>query len=187
MKSSAQYLVKHANLEAVRLAFGSAEPVPSSGWLRCDLRLGASPPNDDVLWGKASLTVPRSQEFGEVVYLFGDSSTDSFVYEHARDGQMLRKPVWFPMLDDDWTAGWLCAQGEPEPWEAALFASDGLERFLEREQQRHDDEGRSDAFEAHSAQVRAVWAAGRIEAGRTYPECDASVVALVERYYGAQR
>jgi len=187
MKSYSIYLVKNADLDAISKAFGKAEPVPSSPWVRCGYDRDAEPPDDDVLYGDESLTQARSEELGEVIFVYGDTSIDGFVYEHARDGELLRKLVWFQMLDDAWTAGWTCVEGEPEPWEAALFSAIQLQQFLEHERATHQDEGRAEEFEAYAEQVRAHWESGRIVAGRSYPECDGTVAMLVERHYGVER
>lgn len=187
--SSAQsmYLVKSSDLDAIKREFDDAEPAASSAWVRCGLRTGVGPPNDDVLCGDKSLAASWAEKFDEVIFLYGDTSTDGFVYEHARDGELVRKLVWFPMLDEDWTPGWICVEGEPEPWEADLFGDKKLESFLEFERERYDDEGRAEEFEGYASQVREDWKSGRIKANRTYPACDATVTRLVERYYGTEQ
>ena len=146
MKSYSVYFVHTDDPEALRARLGpvdsrSVEPVAGSAWVPWRYRPGDGPPDDDDLWGRSSLTVALSERLGELVYLFADTSVEGFVYEHSRDGVLLRKLVWFPALDDDWTPGWLCAHGEPEPWEAFLFRPGNLESVLgeERESETRGD------------------------------------------------
>ena len=185
MKSYSAFYVRTENPEKARQRFRSVEPVAGSPWWLCDFRMAAAPPNDDVLWGNAALAVPPSRLAGEVLFLFGDVPTGGFVFEHARDGALLRKLVWYPLLDDDWTPGWLCAQGEPEAWEAALFRDDQLDAVLEAERSRlENDPG---AWAVTERELRRSWEARRIQAGKTYPPADGTVAQLVERSYGIRR
>ncbi len=186
MKSYSAFYVRAENPEKARQRFRSVEPIAGSPWWMCDFRKDASPPVDDVLWGNAALAVQPSQLAGEVLFLFGDVPTGGFVYEHARDGIMLRKLVWYPMLDDDWTPGWLCAQGEPEGWEAALFRDDQLEFVLEAERERLAAAGPG-AFAEAEPEIRRIWGARQILAGKTFPPADGTVAQRVERSYGIQR
>jgi hypothetical protein len=181
------YFVRTENTNRAHSIFGTLEPVEGSAWVMCDHRRGAAPPDDDVLWGRTSLTADRSQQLGEVLYVYGDTSCDGFVYEHARDGVLMRKLVWFPLLDEDWTAGWLCAQGEPEAWEEAFFRAHALEEVIEEERGRFEDEGREEDFPDHEAEIRRAWARKRIVPATTYPRCDATVARLVERVHGIVR
>lgn len=187
MKSYSAYFVRSEAAEAARAVFGSAEAVPGSAWLLCRFDTDAGPPDDAVLEGQESLTETPSQTLGEVLFVYGDTSVDGFVYEHARNGELVRKLVWFPMLDDDWTAGWMCAAGRPEEWEATLFRPDALTSFLDLERQRYSDDGRDDEFPDYEAEIRAAWNTGQIVAGKTYPACDGTVALLVERNFGIVR
>jgi hypothetical protein len=187
MASYSLFLVKNANPQTIQQLLGHAEYIDGSAWVRGNFRKDVSPPDDAVLVGDESLTQTLSETLGEVVFVYGDTSADGFVYEHSREGKIVRKLVWFPMLDEDWTAGWLCAEGEPEPWEATLFRAHQLEQFLANEEFRYEDEGRSDEFEAYAEEVRTDWASGRIKAGQNYPECDGTAALLIERYYGVER
>jgi hypothetical protein len=118
-----------------------------------------------------------------MIFLFADR--DSFVYEHARDGVMLRKLVWFPMLDDDWTPGWLYVQGQPEEWEAAMFFTpQKLARTIADEKDRYSSEGKDDAFPAREAEIRTLWENGAIAAMTAFPYCDGTVAMGVEKHYG---
>ncbi|BAQ66433.1 hypothetical protein [Geminocystis sp. NIES-3709] len=182
MSSYSMFFVKNIDFEVIRRVHQNIEPVKSSSFVRCSYQKDANPPEDDVLIGNISLTQVQSKQLGEVIFIYGDTSIDGFVYEHARDGVLLRKLVWFPMLDDEWTAGWLCAVGEPESWEKVLFSSDRLERYIQNERTRYEDENRIDEFDLYEANIRADWASGRIIAGKTYPECDGTVTALVEQF-----
>ncbi|OLP17395.1 hypothetical protein BST81_16500 [Leptolyngbya sp. 'hensonii'] len=187
MKSYSAYFVRLSSMEEARSRFSTVEPIADSPWLMCDFRKDAPPPDDEVLEGQKNLTQEKSRRLGEILFVYGDTSVDGFVYEHACDGTLLRKLVWFPLLDDDWTAGWLCADGEPEPWETALFREDSLARFLENERQRLEDEGMEDAFPEREAEIREIWSAKQIMAGKTFPSCDGTVALLVEQSYGIQR
>lgn len=186
MKSYSAYFVRAERAGQAQRVFGKVEPMADSPWLLCEYRKDDMPPGDDALEGRTSLTEARSQQLGEILFVYGDTSADWFVYEHARDGVLLRKLVWFSLLDD-WTAGWVCAEGEPEPWEAALFSPDKLAGFIENERQRYDDEGNADDFPEREAEIRKVWEAGQIIAGNTYPACDGTVALLVEQSYGIKR
>jgi hypothetical protein len=168
--------------------FRSVVAVAGSPWLVCDLRKSDGPPSDDVLEGRASLTQEKSQVLGEIIYLHGDSSCDAFVYEHSRDGVALRKLVWFPMLDDDWTAGWICVQGEPEVWEGEMFfRPDRLSQVLDNERMNYEDRGDEDQFPEREAHIRQLWESRAIAAGDTLPECDATGTLAVERHFGIER
>ncbi len=117
----AAFFVRTSDLARASRLLGPAEPVAGSAWAVCGHSRSAGPPADDVLEGRRDLTSLSSAELREVIYLYGDSSAGAFVYEHAVGGTLVRKLVWFPMLDDDWTPGWICVQGQPERWEAALW------------------------------------------------------------------
>jgi hypothetical protein len=169
----------------LRMAFGEVVTPPGSEWLICGFRNGASPPSDDFLWGTKSLIEADSKKYGEMIFLFADTRPDSFVYEHARDGVLLRKLVWFPMLDDNWTPGWLCAQGQPEDWETAiLFTPKVLARTIAEEQERYSAEGKDDEFPAREAEIRDAWERHAIAAGGTIPYCDGTVALAVEKHFG---
>jgi hypothetical protein len=188
VKSYSAYFVKSECLDKAQKLFKPIAPVPGTPWLICDLHADDSPPADDVLWGKKSLLLPRYEQLTEIFFVYGDVSGEgSFVYEHAQKGELVRKLVWFPMLDDNWTAGWLCASGQPEPWEAPLFSARALTIVLEFERSRCDDEGRSAEFRKIESEIRRLWAAKTILAGKTYPSCDGTVAKLVERSYGINR
>lgn len=153
----------------------------------CAFQPGASPPKDEVLIGEKSFTQAISEQLGEVLFIYGDTSVDGFAYEHASDGELLRKLVWFPLLDDEWTAGWVCVQGSPEDWEAALFQEKSLEQYLENERQRLEDLGQEEDITELEVEVRQVWEEKRIPTGKTFPSCDGTVALLVEASYGIKR
>jgi len=175
----------------LRLTFSRADKVPGSEWLACNYRDGASPPADEILSGEASLAGPRSAKFGEVIYIFANMP-DSLVYEHALDGKMLRKLVWFPLLgpdtadvDDDWTPGWLCAEGEPEPWEASIFfRPERLAEAIEWERENYADRGKSDRFSEREAAIRKMWDDRIIAASDILPSCDGTVAFAIEKHFG---
>lgn len=145
------------------------------GWLACGFGDRLMP--DDVYEDgradrSASAAAALSAVHGEAIYLWADSSGDELVYDHAKDGVLLRKLLW---TYDGCESSWECAAGEPEPWEEVLFASRNLEQRLA-----------SVEPEEHEA-VRAVYGARRIEAGARYPSCDASVAEVIERHFGLTR
>ena len=187
MKSYSAFFVRGDDIAGARQVFGRAEPIAGTPWLLCAYQRDDGPPDDDVLLGQASLTQEKSQQLGEVFFVFGDTSINGFAYEHARDGLLLRKLVWFPLLDDDWAEGWLCAEGEPEAWEQRLFNADALARLLEGERQRYEDHGKADQIATRVAEIQEVWEAGRIVAGHTFPECDGTAALLVEHSHGISR
>lgn len=191
MKSYSAYFVRADHADKAQAAFRNVVPIEGSDWLMCGFRKDDSPPDDEVLQGPESLTQGKSQELGEIFFVYGDMSINGFVYEHARDGELLRKLVWFPMLDDDWTEGWLCAEGEPEAWEADLFNPSfnpsKMAEFIKDERQRFEDEGMEDDFPRREAEIREIWESGRIVAGQTFPSCDGTVALLVEQSYGISR
>lgn len=192
MKSYSAYFVRTDDPEALRAKLGrvdsrSVEPVAGSAWVSWSYRPDDGPPRDDYLWGRASITEGRSAKLGEVIYLWADTRAEAFVYEHARDGALLRKLVWFPVVDDDGTPGWLCAQGEPEPWETALFRPESLDGVLAEERDRLDERGQGESFPAREAAVRRIWEERRIEARDTVPRADGTVALLVEAHFGLVR
>jgi len=187
MKSYSAYFVTTGNIDVVKKALGAPVEIPGSPWLLCGYRPDASPPDDDVLLGNASLVQRKSETLGEIIYLFSDRSPASLVYEHAREGKLLRKLVWFPMLDDDWTPGWLCAQGEQESWEDALFRPDALQRAIENERDAYRDRGEASLFPRREAELRAYFEKRVIIAPGTWPECSGDAALLVERHFGLSR
>lgn len=52
------------------------------------------------------------------IFVYGDISKDWFVYEHARDGDLLRKLIWCSLIYDEWNSVWVCVQGESEDLES---------------------------------------------------------------------
>ncbi|GEM_PF-2002530 len=204
MKSYSVYYIKLndvAELERraggerkLKLTFSPIDAVPGSEWLVCSFRDGASPPSDNVLCGETSLAVAESKKFGEVIFIFANMP-DSLVYEHACDGTLLRKLVWFPLLDpsmadvsDDWTPGWLDARGEPEAWEAPIFFKpERLSEVIEGEKMNYADRGIDDRFPEREAQIRKMWEDHVITAMNTLPYCDGTVAFAIEKHFGITR
>ncbi|CAN1213157.1 hypothetical protein TUMEXPCC7403_23330 [Tumidithrix helvetica PCC 7403] len=187
MKSYSTYYVRTGDIENTRRVFSKVEEISGSPWLMCNYCKDDGPPDDEILFGEDSLAEAKSAEVGEVIFLYGDTSIDSFVYERAKNGVLLRKLVWFALLDDDWTSGWVCVEGEPEEWEKTLFREDTRDRFIYNERQRYEDEGNADSFPDYEAEIREAWNAKVIVAGKTYPSCDGTVVLLVEQAYDITR
>jgi hypothetical protein len=159
---------------------------PNSDWAAVRYNPDATPPSDDVLWGRASLTLEKSKDLGEIFFLFSDWRPDSLVYEHAKDGVMLRKLVWFQLFDND-EAGWLCADGSPEPWETGLFLPHKLERTIEDERERYSSNGEDERFPTREAEIRKVWETHEIVPKSRVPSCDGSVALLVEQHFRLNR
>ncbi|NMF60470.1 hypothetical protein [Pseudanabaena yagii] len=188
MKSYSAYFVRSESIENARKIFGKrVEPLPNSPWLLCDYQPDDELPDDEVLFGEESLTEAKSGQLGEIFFVYGDTSVDWFVYEHASDGRLLRKLVWYTLPDDVWNSGWILVAGEPEDWEATLFRSDGLARHLELESQKLKDQGHADKIPAMEAEVRQLWDLKQIIKGKRLPFCDGTVAMLVEESYGINR
>jgi hypothetical protein len=184
MKSYSAYFIRTEDLDVAQTSFSKITPVIDSSWLLCDFCKDDLPPEDEVLWGQESLTETKSPQLREIIFVYGDTSVDGFVYEHRLNGVLVRKLVWFPLLNDAWEAGWLCAEGESEDWEKALFKPESLTQFMEYERQRYIDEGKETDFTARETEIQEVWNAGKIIAGNTFPMCDGTVALLVEQSYG---
>lgn len=94
-----------------------------------------------------------SREVGEVVAFYEvEDGAEYGVYVHWRDGQVARH---LGRTDGEWSH----VVGEPQPWEAGLFAPERLEEVL---QYAEDDGLGPDA-------VRAAFAAGRLAKGAALP------------------
>jgi len=188
MKSYSAYFVRNAAIETAQTIFGKGvEPLPDSPWLLCAFQPDDELPDEEVLFGEESLTKAKSSQLGELFFVYGDTSVDWFVYEHAIDGRLLRKLVWFTLPNDEWNSGWVWVEGEPEDWEVALFHSEELARYLENERQRLRDEGCEDKMAAMEADITQLWDLKQITAGKTLPFCDGTVALLVEKSYGINR
>ncbi|MEI6428268.1 MAG: hypothetical protein WCO45_07750 [Pseudanabaena sp. ELA607] len=187
MKSYSAYFVRDQAMAKAQQIFGQkVKPLPDTSWLLCAFDPDDEVPDEAILLGEESLTEAKSMELGEIFFVYGDTSVDWFVYEHAIDGKLLRKLVWYT-TDDDWNCGWLLAEGEPEAWEAQLFRTDCLTQYLENETQRLKDEGKSEVVASMEAEVRQIWERKQIIAGQSLPLCDGTVAMLVEKNYGINR
>ena len=115
MKSYSAYFVRAAAVEQARAVFGaSVQPLPDSPWLLCAYQPDDELPDEDVLLGETSLTQAKSEALGEVFFVYGDTCVDWFIYEHAQDGELLRKLVWATLPEGDWDdCGWALAEGAP--------------------------------------------------------------------------
>lgn len=184
MKSYSAYFVRREDFDIAKSRFGRVTPVVDSSWLLCDFDRDDCPPEDEVLCGRESITEAKSLGLREIIFVYGDTSVDGFVYEHRLNGVLVRKLVWFPLLNDDWDSGWLCAEGEPEDWEKTLFSSESLERFIGYERERYADEGKATDFPVRETEIREVWNAGKIIAGNPFPMADGTVPLVVEESYG---
>ncbi|BAZ85266.1 hypothetical protein [Dolichospermum compactum] len=135
------------DFDIAQAGFSKIVPIVDSSWLLCDFCKDDYPPEDEVLWGQESITEFKSPELREIIFVYGDTSVDGFVYEHRLNGVLVRKLVWFPLLNDDyWESGWLCVEGESEDWEKALFTSESRERFMGYARERYANEGKETDF-----------------------------------------
>ena len=188
MKSYSAYFIHTEDITVAQAVFSKIVPIADSSWLMCNFTKDDEPPEDEVLLGQASLTEAKSQQLDEIIFIYGDTSIDGFVYEHRLNGMLVRKLVWFPLLDDDdWQCGWLCAEGEPEEWEKIFFSPHNLKQFLEWEKGRYEDEGKEAEFSIRKAEIIEIWKTGKIIPGNTFPLCDGTMAIFVEESYGIKR
>jgi len=188
MKSYSAYFVRNSVIANAQDVFGKkVETIPDSQWLLCAFQPDDELPDEAVLFGEESLTKAKSRQLGEIFFVYGDTSVDWFVYEHARDGQLLRKLVWFTLPDDEWNSGWVWVEGEPEDWETELFRPDSLVRYLENEGQRLRDANQEDEVATMEAETRQLWELQKIIQDKKLPFCDGTVPLLVEKSYGINR
>ena len=116
--------------------------------------------SDDMpLWSEgpdlaqAPELVALSRAVGEVVAFYEIDEGSTFgVYGAWRDGALVRGLVWG---DDEW----MRVQGDPQSWEAGLFAPEALARALE--------DAREDGRE--EAPIEAGFASGRVTSGASQP------------------
>ncbi|MCE1246821.1 MAG: hypothetical protein LWY06_09265 [Firmicutes bacterium] len=186
MKSFSVYYVKTHSIEKVQAYFKPVEAMPDSDWLVCGYKPGAYAPDDSILLGEESLTEEKSKQFGDIIYLYA-SFPDSFVYEHSRDGELLRKLVWYPMLDDEWNPGWLCVRGEREEWEDQFFREANLNLALEHERDKFEELDIMDSFPEREEEIRRLWAEKRIKEQDVIPTGDAGFAFTVEKFFGLKR
>ena len=113
-----------------------------------------------------------SKRFGEAIYLYADSRADELLYDHSREGRLLRKLMW---TSDGSECRWTCAAGEAEPWEAALFEPRQLAAALSLVED-----------EDHAA-VEAAFRDGWILPGARWPQGGAHFAGVIERHFGIVR
>ena len=103
-----------------------------------------------------------SRLVGDVVAFYEvDEGLTTGVYGAWREGELVRALEW---ADDEWCR----VEGEPQPWEAPLFAPERLAHALENAADDGQDE----------AAPRAAFAAGRIERGARWPAPDRMAVHI---------
>jgi hypothetical protein len=87
----------------------------------------------------------EASDYGEAIYLAiydgpAGELCGSFLYEHARDGQIVRALVFAPEYPDE-RLRWRRVEGEPEAWEASFFSvKDHIDHALGRWQNWQDGE-----------------------------------------------
>ncbi|MBO1054547.1 MAG: hypothetical protein HEQ25_21925 [Dolichospermum sp. DET73] len=82
MKSYSAYFIRTEDFALAQTSFSNIAPVVDSSWLLCDFCKDDYPPEDDVLWGQESITEAKSPQLREIIFVYGDTSVDGFVYEH---------------------------------------------------------------------------------------------------------
>ncbi len=186
MKSYEAFFVRTENSEQAKKIFRRIEPIEGSSWVMCGFDKDVYP-EDSILFGEESATQAKSEKLGEIIYVYGDSSdAEGFIYEHACDGVLLRKLVWF-MLEDGMNTGWVCVEGEAEKWEEALFRPDSLEQFVRLRRESLQDRGKNDQISEFEAEVQKIYDEKKIIVGKSFPVCDGTCAILVEKSYGIER
>jgi hypothetical protein len=108
---------------------------------------------EDPALGLAVELIELSRRVGDVIALYEiDEGATLGLYGAWKDGQLVRDLQW---ADFQWSV----VEGEPQVWEAPLFAPAALERALAAAR----DDGRDEQ------EVRDAFAAGRIVAGQAWP------------------
>ena len=200
MKSYSAYFIQAASVAELESRAGGAKPlaslfnavaVPGSKWIVCGYDTQAAPPEDDALLGTESLTLEKSKTLGDVIHLFADRSTEGFFYEHSKDGVLQRKLVWFPLLEAAGTPGWICVQGNSEPWEEPLFFTtkrlDEVLRFSQLGYEDREMDGEAGALAqspARESVIREIWAKRELAEKSTLPSGDHTVALVVEKHFG---
>jgi len=109
-----------------------------------------------------------SLEFGEAFSLQTQTIADLLVYDHFRAGKRTRGLTYAG------EAGWQRVVGEPEPWEQRVFfAKARLEELL---LELEDDTSDATTLEREAAELRRLWAGGRLEEGNARPAIDLRAV-----------
>jgi hypothetical protein len=100
-----------------------------------------------------------SAAVGDVVAFFDvDEGTELGYYGTWRDGELVR--------DLQWAGGrWEKVEGEPQPWEAALFDPASLARALEYPQ-------------GTETEIRATYSTGQLTEGARWPVPDAAAIPI---------
>jgi hypothetical protein len=107
-----------------------------------------------------------SQKIGEVIYIGVQSNVDFFLYEHWKDGALLRRLGY---IQDSWDQ----VDGTPEDWEVSvLFSANRLKELLE------------DYDEEKQATIRAAWERKQIQEGDAFPLVFApDLMMAIENYF----
>jgi hypothetical protein len=113
-----------------------------------------------------------SKRFGEAIYIYSDSRADELLYDHSRDGRLVRKLMW---TSDGSECTWSCVAGEPEPWEDALFDPRQLATAL----------GMVEPEER--AAVEAAFRDRHLVPGARWPHGSAHFAQVIERHFGIIR
>ena len=163
------YVKTDAPIQELAASFGRAAPA-GPGWLACGMSEDLLPDDayqdQDAEDPEVTATGEISKVYGEAVYLFANSHADEVIYEHTRDGVVLRKLQWVSHGAD---CTWEVSAGDPEPWEAALFAEQRMKLLLER-------------FPDRERQIRFVFDSRHIHLNTPFPKTDATITELIETY-----
>lgn len=140
---------------AARLArYGTAFTEPGSEFCAAELSRYDGPTEADL----ADLAALSAELNTDVLWLGFSSVTDAFQFHRWRSGRRVRA-LAFGCGEQ---GVWELAAGDPEPWEReALFDPHVLAIWSEG------------ADAAAAAELRRVWAAAEVRAGRTDPSIDA--------------
>lgn len=174
------YLIHSAQpAEALRPRFSRVEPLARAGWWLCDrgdhFVAGLFEPGSDF-------TTALSAQFGEAIFVAVDERDNQMEYEHAVDGQRLRKLSW---LSDGSASHWECVEGEREDWEeAVLFSPRNLTRTLEYLSYSEDDPATLRALEA---ELHALWQRREYLPGGQWPQGEGTMADAALQQMGLVR
>jgi hypothetical protein len=153
---------RDAQISSLRARFGEAAIVTAddSAYAAIVVITPSLQPDDDL--------ADLSREFGEAFSVQTQTIADLLVYDHFRAGKRTRGLTYAG------EAGWQRVVGEPEAWEQRVFfAQARLEEIL---LELEDDTSDAATLEREAAELRRLWAGGRLEEGNSRPAIDLRAV-----------